>query len=185
VPGCAAPRRAGTVVDVTVSADTFDPSVLDDRTLADLAAMIAAEQRERAVAAADPDALVELGFSQGFTGDGMPRDPWLVNGVLVCTGTRIDRSATGHDCGFVSVGGSWVWEADDLLADVVRHLPGPKSRMRAVSLVAAYDGLELDLVVSRARAGVHQMKSARSFVVRDGALVLVTTRTPRVPDHRR
>jgi hypothetical protein len=153
--------------------------------LSALAAALAAEQQARAVADADPEALCVLGFEQGFTTEGLPRDPFLVGEVLVCPGARVDRSGTSHDCGFVAVGEKWVWEADDLLADEVRHPPGPKPRMRSVSLLAAYDGMELDLVLSRARAGVHQMRSARSFVVRAGELVLVNTRTPKLPDHRR
>jgi hypothetical protein len=163
----------------------LDLTSLSAAELSALAASVAAEQQSRAIEAAEPEALCELGFSQGFTAEGLPRDPFIVGGVLVCPGARVDRSGTSHDCGFVSVGEKWVWEADDLIADDVRHLPGPKPRMRSVSLLAAYDGLELDLVISRARSGVHQMKSARSFVVRSGALVLVNTRTKKLPDHRR
>jgi Xaa-Pro aminopeptidase len=190
--GCAVAGEAGTVVGVNSSFDDLHAQVdsLDDEALRALAALVADAQRCRALDAADVDALTEYGFEQGFSSDGLPRDPFVMSGMLVCCGTRIDRSSTGHDCGFVTVTTTgerscWVWESDEVCTDVIRRLPGPKPVMRSVSLLAAYEGLECDLVVSRARSGVHQMRTARSFVVRDGALVLVTARTPRVTDHRR
>jgi hypothetical protein len=152
---------------------------LTDGALADVAQLARATQQARAVAAADPDALVELGFAEGFRADGLPRDPFVVAGVVVCAGARLDRSGTSHDCGFVSVGDTWVWEAPDLVADVVRQVPGPRAQMRSVSLLAGFDGLALDLVVSRARAGVHQARSVRSFVLDAGELQLTGARTPR------
>jgi hypothetical protein len=163
---------------------TLDVAAISDADLSEIAAAVAAEQQARAVAAADPDALVELGFAEGFRADGLPRDPWVVGGVVICAGARNDRSATGHDCGFVTVGDRWVWECDERVVDVIRRVPGPKSRMRSVTLLAGFDGLALDLVVSRARSGVHQLRSVRSFELRDGGLTLVGTRTPKRADHR-
>lgn len=164
--------------------DGHDLQHLDDFALAALARAVAEEQHRRALEACDVEAVVRDAFANGFTQAGMPRDPWLSNGTLVCAGSKNDRSATSHECAFVSVGEKWVWECEEKFHDEVRHLPGPKPLMRSVTLCTAHEGMEVDLVVSRMRTGVHTMKSVRSFVVQGGELVLVTTRSQRA-DHRR
>lgn len=157
-----------------------------DDELADVIALAMHEQMRRAVDACDPDALVELGFAEGFKSDGMPVEPWLAGGIVVCPGAKIDKSASSHQCAFVAVGDDWVWEYEDRLADVIRHLPGVGSRqkMQSVSLVVAHEGLELDFVVSKMSAGTHQMCEVRSFVIEAGELKLVNARSRRPDRHR-
>jgi hypothetical protein len=184
VCGPSSALAAQLTVMATTDTPPVDLSALSDGELSALAACVAAEQQMRAIAGADPDALVELGFAEGFKSDGLPRDPWLVAGVLICPGARNDRSATSHDCGFVTVGDVWVWEADERITDVIRQVPGPRHRMRSVTLLAAFDGLAVDLVVSRARSGMHQLRGVRSFEVHNAEVTLVGTRTPRRTDHR-
>ena len=168
---------SGTLPGVT------DPvSLLAGLTDADLERFILAARDEltrRRLDAADIPALIELGFRDGFTAKGLPRDPWVHAGVVICPGARVDVSAMRHDCAYVHLEEVWVWEYPEQLEDVVRTLPGPRPQMRSISLLVAHEGMELDLIVSQARTGVHQMKQVRSFVVRDGRLELVTARTPR------
>lgn len=154
----------------------FDPSSLSDLELVAVASAVAAEQHRRALEAADIDAIVKQAFVDGFTAQGLPRDPWLQSGLLICPGARVDKSATSHECGFVSIGDTWVWESPDKVLDSVRHLPGPRPVMRSVSVCTPWEGMELDLVISKMRTGVHSMKQVRSFVVHDGALELVAAR---------
>jgi hypothetical protein len=168
---------SGTVDDGFVQA-------LDDHALSQLAQMVAAEQQQRALAAADLDALVEYGFAERFASNGMPLDPEIVSGMVVCAGAKNDRSNLSHDCAFVHLGDDWVWDSPETAADVVRYVAGPKTRMRSVSLVPARDGMELDLVASRMRAGMHQMREVRSFKVRDGKLELVGARARTADGHR-
>jgi hypothetical protein len=162
----------------------FDLTDLDDMALLVLAQEVTAEQHRRALEACDPEALVREGFSEGFTTAGMPRDPWIYNGILVCCGAKNDRSATSHECAFVSIGEKWVWECQERFYDEVRNVPGPKPIMRSVTLCAVHEGMEVDLVTSQLRTGVHTMKNVRSFQVVGGELVLVGTRAQRA-DHRR
>jgi hypothetical protein len=155
----------------------FDPTALTDLELAAVSTAVVQEQHRRALEAADIEAIVKQAFEDGFApSTGLPRDPWLHGGLLICPGSRIDKSATSHECGFVSIGERWVWESEDKVHDVVRNLPGPRPVMRSVSIVAPWEGMEVDLVISRMRTGVHTMKNARSFVVTNGKLELVATR---------
>ncbi len=147
-----------------------------DLELTAVAAAIMDEQHRRALEAADIDAIVKQAFEDGFTSAGMPRDPWMQGGLLVCCGSKIDKSATSHECAFVAIAERWVWESEAKVLDVVKHLPGPKPIMRSVSVCAPWEGMELDLVVSKMRTGVHQMKQVRSFIVRNGELELVAAR---------
>ena len=155
-----------------------DLTAISDSELSELLALVRAEVQSRAIAAADPTALAELGFQDGFRADGLPRDPWITNGVLVCPGARIDKSASSHDCGFVRIDDEWVWESESKIDDVVRNVAARKVQMRSVTLVAAMDGMTVDLIYATARTGVHKMKSSRSFVVNGNELELVSTRTP-------
>jgi hypothetical protein len=143
-----------------------------------------AEEQRRALERAEPAALVEDGFTNGFQGNAMPKDPWLTNGILVCPGAKIDRSAMNHRCAFVRVDSSWVWEHPDLLEDVVRHLPGAQSRMQSVSLVPVGEQCAVDLIEARTRNGVHELVGIRSFTVSDGSLLLVSQRSVGKVSHR-
>lgn len=167
-------------------ADTsFNLQSLDDAELSELITAAREELHRRRLEAADIDALIEDGFDHGFTSRGLPKDPWVRGGIVVCPGGRIDRSSFSHDCAFVHIGENWVWEAPERIHDAVRNLPGPKAQMRSVTLVVAHEGLEVDLISSTARTGVHQMKQVRSFVVRNEALELVSARAPKTRHHER
>jgi hypothetical protein len=165
-------RRRGTLECV------IDPANLSDVELAELLMQLRAEQQDRAIKASDPEALIELGFREGFRSDGLPRDPWIVNGILVCPGARIDKSASSHDCGFARVDDKWVWEADGKIEDVVRNTMNRRAQMRSVTLVAIDDTTVVDLIYATCRTGAHKLKSARSFSVTAAGLVLDSERTP-------
>lgn len=153
-----------------------------------LAGVLDAVQREssrRALERCDPGSLIAQGFDTGFSQKGLPKDPYIRSGIIVCLGGKVDRSAMSHECAFIRVNSAWVWESPDKFEDVIRHLPGPRSAMRSVSLVTAREGMALDLVSAKLRMGVHQLTSVRSFEVIDGALALVSARAVSSVDHRR
>jgi hypothetical protein len=169
--------------------DSVNPDVLhaySDFELGELAAAIRYEQQQRAIAAVDPDALVEDGFSRGFSRQGEPCRPWLMSGVLVCPGGLRETSRLSHRCAFVSVDGSWVWETDSL-ADVVRHVTGRAHEVRSVTLVPAYDGMELDFVKAKTRNGVHEVVQVLRFRVEGASLVEIPAKTSAAShgNHRR
>lgn len=154
-----------------------DPEGLSDEEIAAYVQALQAELFERAVRSADPDALVTLGFKEGFRADGLPREPFFSSGVLICPGARVDKSGTSHECGFVRIDNAWVWESDLKFADVVKNMAERRVQMRSVSLVAAQENTAVDLIYSSARSGIHRLKQARSYVVTNGALTLVETRS--------
>ena len=167
--------------------DVFDLSAVEswsDDDLSRVLLVVQAETHRRSVERADPSALIEQGFAVGFQPSGLPRDPWIVGGVLVAPGAKIDRSAMNHRCAFVRIGSAWIWEHDDLIEDAVRHLPGAKGRMQSVSVVAVAEGVAVDLVEARTRNGVHELVGVRSFTVENGELVLVSARAVSKVTHR-
>lgn len=151
---------------------------LDDSELTRIVATVTEEQQQRALHRGDLAALLADGFENGFARNGSALDPYLHDTVLVCPGSVIDKSATSHDCTFVHIGDSWVWECEPLLVDEVRTSPITGTRMlqRSVSLVAAVEGLEFDVVSSKMRTGAHKMVASRSYLIRGGAIELVAAR---------
>ena len=147
---------------------------------------LAGELHGRALAGGDLQAITEQAFVGGFTAKGVPVMPWLAGGLLVCPGYRKARSATAHDCSFVSLDGTWVWAAPNKLVDVVREVPGPRLHTCSVTIVVPAEGMRVDQVTSKARAGGPcHMASAISMQVRGDELVVVTTRTMRPPSAHR
>ena len=171
-------------MDASELIDVGNPLELEDEQLHRAIAVLRAEQQRRSVERCDPAAIVEMGFTTGFTTTGMPKDPWLLGGILVCPGAKLDRSAMNHRCSFARIDTAWVWEHADLLEDVVRHLPGPQSRMQSVSLVPVGDATAIDVIEARTRNGVHELVGVRSFTVTDGQLLLVSTRSVGKVSHR-
>lgn len=164
----------------------IDLEQLSDADLARLIANARTVQHERALADGDLDALVAEGFRSGFTRPGRAVDPWVTGRVLVCPGSLTGTSRSSHECSFVKVGEAWVWQAEERLLDEVRPLQSPGHfEQRSVTLLAAVDGLELDLVTCKARSGTHRLVAARSFVLDEGVLRLVRTRSVQVDGHGR
>lgn len=172
------------MTDAVLRLGALDVAALDDAALAALADAVAAEQHARALARADLDALVAEGFARGFDRHGLAADPFVIGGVLVCPGAKVDRSATGHDCTFVSVNGRWAWEHDGVLRDEIRHPAGGRPQMRSVTLVVVAAGTPVDWVRSRLRAGGHRLVAARSFRTTGTGLALVDTRWVATTPHR-
>jgi hypothetical protein len=164
--------------------DLTDPSRLSGEEINRALIVLRAEQSQRAYLNADPVALIDEGFKRGFDSKGLPRDPWVIDGVLVAPGAKIDKSAMAHVCGFVRIGSSWVWEHADKVEDDIRYIPGPRQQMRSVTLVALADGESVDLVLCRTRAGVHELTGVRSYIVTNGDLELISSRNVRVDGHR-
>lgn len=145
---------------------------------------VRSELASRLLAEGDLEAVTDEAFGSMFASDGLPSDPKVASGMLVCAGGKVDRSAMSHRCRFVRVAGGWVWEHPEVLSDTVRHVQGPRRSMRSVTLVPASSGDEVDVVSCRTRNAVHELVSVRSFVVSEGGLQLVSARAVGRTDHR-
>lgn len=156
---------------------------MTDDELVTLQLAVHGELSRRALERADLGALTEEGFTM-FTASGLPDDPYVRSGLLVCLGAKNDKSAMSHACGFARVGEQWAWECDDLILDTVRHLPGPKTRMRSVTIVAPPIGTPVDLVSAKTKNGVHSLSGVRSFVMTETGLEIVSTRAVKPVSHR-
>lgn len=158
-----------------------DLTALGDVDLADLANSVREEYRRRALEAGDPAAIADEAFGRGFGPDGLAVIPWVEAGMVVCCGGKEHSSATAHRCRFSVADGEWVWESDERLYDEVRPTgKGPSTR--SVSLVAAREGLVVEVVTSKFRSGKHERVNLRRFEVRGGELVEVEALAHRVPE---
>lgn len=156
-----------------------------DDELAHTIADLIGEQQRRALEGGDIDAIAEEAFNTlGFDRRGLPNVPYLSHGLLVCPGAKIEKSVSSHDCQFVSVQSTWVWEHADIVYDHMRTLPTGKIIRQSVTILPAYESLEYDVVASTSRSGPCQMKTARSFEVREGQLVETHTRARAPEGHR-
>jgi hypothetical protein len=157
----------------------------DDGDMREAVSRLTEELRVRARARGDLDEMVEVGFARGFTSTGMATSPWIESGLILCPGSVVVNSSASHECSFVNVADTWIWESDEALLDVVRQVPaGAKTHQRSVSILDAREGLEFNVLVSRMRQGSHALKRGTSYVVRGGALVVVSTRAVRADGHR-
>ena len=159
--------------------ETIDLSNLiscDDRTLSRAALIISHEIKSRALANCDPVAIIDKFFKEGFNSKEMPKDPVLLDDVLICMGAKLDKSVMNHSCAFVRVNNVWSWEHEDLIKDEIRYLPGAKSRMQSVSLIPVVDGTPVDLVESKTLNSVHKLVAVKSYVVEGKSLILVSSR---------
>jgi len=142
---------------------------LDGSELANIVELARQLQSERAVARGDLDEIIAAGFEAAFGGDGLGSDPYLEGDVVVCPGGLIWTSKTSHTCRFVSVNNTWVWESIELIREDKRSTPGSRDGFRAVALIPAATGTELDVVSGKARAGGHQVTRVVSYRIdRDG-----------------
>lgn len=155
---------------------------LDDAGLGVVLEAATAELRRRAVAQGDLGAIIDTGFERGFDRAGVARAPYLEGLVLVCPGSKLASSALAHKCRFVAVGDAWVWEADALLADEIR--PRDRHSTQSISLVVATEGLEFEVVSSRARSGTHERIAAEAYRIVDGRVVSLGVRAGRALEHR-
>ena len=172
-------RRYGTIVKHL----TDDPETavelaenLSDDVLAHLAAALRDEVRRRAVSGGNLDALTEQAFESGFGRDGLGTMPWVDGSVIVCPGSIVAKSRTNHRCRFVSVDDVWIWESVDLIQEEKLSHPGRTEGFKAVALLPLIEGMSLDVVTGKARAGQHSVDRVVSFEVRRGELVEVSQR---------
>lgn len=152
---------------------------LDDAELSNLGEAIRQEQSRRAVDRGDLDEIIAQAFETGFGSDGLALLPWVEGTVVVCPGGLIWSSRASHVCRFVNVNDSWVWDSHELIREDKRSIPGQRDGFRAVALVPALEGMEVDVVSGKARGGQHQVDRVVSYVVRRGQLDEVSQRTVR------
>lgn len=150
---------------------------LDPAQLANVGEIVRQLQRERAVADGDLDAIIADAFEVGFGSDGLGLRPWVEGQLIVCPGGLVSKSRTNHRCRFVSVDDTWIWDSFELLREDKRSAPGTEDGFRAVALLPLVDGLTLDVVTGRARAGQHSVDHVISYEVRKGDLTEVAQRT--------
>ncbi len=150
---------------------------LDPAELANVGEIVRQLQRERAVAEGDFDAIIANAFEVGFGKDGLGVNPWVEGQLVVCPGGLVSKSRTNHRCRFVSVDDTWIWDSFELLREDKRSAPGTEDGFRAIALVPLLDGLTLDVVTGKARAGQHSVDHVISYEVRKGELVEVAQRT--------
>ncbi len=150
---------------------------LDDRELANIGNTIGRLQSERAVSRGDLDEIIAQAFESGFARDGLATLPWVEGTVVVCPGGLIRSSRTNHVCRFVNVNDCWVWDSHELIREDKRSTPGDKDGFRAVALVPAIEGMEIDVVSGKARGGQHSVERVVSYVIRKGELDEVSQRT--------
>lgn len=162
------PMEVGRVVDK-----------LADDELSNLGEVVRQIQSERAVSRGDLDEIIAQAFEMGFGRDGLATLPWVEDTVVVCPGGLIRSSRTSHVCRFVNVNDSWVWESHELIREDKRSTPGDRDGFRAVALVPALEGMELDVVSGKARGGQHSVDRVVSYVVRGGELEEVSQRSVR------
>ena len=149
---------------------------LDDVQLANLGDAVAQEQAGRAVARGDLDQIIAQAFETGFGNDGLATLPWVEGTVVVCPGGLIWSSRASHVCRFVNVNDIWVWDSHDLIREDKRSIPGERNGFRAVALVPALEGMEIDVVSGKARGGQHSVNRVVSYVIRRGELDEVSQR---------
>lgn len=174
-----ATRRYGTIVKhLTGDPDTARElcAKLSDDVLIELGAAVHDEQRRRAQAAGDHDAVIEAAFEQGFARDGLGVLPWLDKPFVICPGGMVAKNRANHRCQFVSVDDCWIWECPDLIREDKRSMPGDEEGFRAIALLPIVNGMKLDVVRARMRQGRHQVERVTSFAVKRGRLVEVEQR---------
>lgn len=149
---------------------------LDDDVLVHLAAALGDETRRRAIEQGDEQAVIDEAFEHGFGRDGLGVLPYVQGPFIVCPGAMVSKRKGSHTCRFVSVNDVWIWDSQELLVEQKRSSPGSHDGFRAVALLAAVEGTELDVVSGRLRNRQHQVDLVVSFVVRKGELVEVSQR---------
>lgn len=155
----------------------------NDRELAATLQAITVEQHRRALENNDIGALVEEAFKTGFVKND-PTMPWIHDGLLFCPGVLRYKSASSHDCTFVSVDTQWVWDHPGLLTDELRDVPAPHRLRHSISVVFAQEEMTLDVVSSTSRGnGPCQMKKVISFQIIDGELTQTSTRSRALGTH--
>lgn len=173
------PRRIGAAAAILSGEPEAALAVLDrldNDELANIGEIVRQLTAKRAIARGDHDSIIAHAFEVGFGRDGLAMPPWVESGVIVCPGGLVAKSRANHRCRFVSVNDCWVWDSGELIREDKRSTPGPDDGFRAVALVPAISGIELDVVTGKARAGQHSLDAVTSYEVRKGQLVEVSQR---------
>ncbi len=152
---------------------------LSDDELSNLGAVVSQVQSERAIARGDLDEIISQAFEIGFGRDNLALLPWIHENILICPGGLVRKSTSSHVCRFVSINDTWVWDSHELVREDKRSITGTKDGFKAVAIVPATEGLEVDAVSGKARQHQHQMDRAISFEIQEGKLIEVAQRTVR------
>lgn len=166
-------------MNLNVGVPLVDDTVIVTAAYEDLSATIealTAEQVRRALADNDPGALADKYFDMNFSVRTV--HPVLENGLLICPGVKTLNSKTSHDCAFIAVDSSWVWDHSDAVwSEIRKTMHGSKMVQQSVTIVPVYDGVVVDVVTSKARSGPCKMSQVKSYVVKNNMLEPTSTRT--------
>jgi hypothetical protein len=155
---------------------TVDLAAFDDEALSNLGALINDEQKRRAVAIGDIDAIVDLCFETAFSGNAVLA-PWIRDGLLVCPGLIIGHGTLRHDCTLVKIEDDWSWMSSDQVANTLRHVPyRAKIAQQSITLAAVADRTKVTQVVCKLSGGAHRMVQSTTYEVTGGDLVVVEVR---------
>ncbi|MFM7089103.1 MAG: hypothetical protein ACKOW9_06280 [Candidatus Paceibacterota bacterium] len=138
----------------------------------------------RKIASNDLNFLLEDGFASGFNIKGLPNEPRLINGLLLATGSKIDKNKTSHICAFVKINDKWVWESEMKVIDEIRQIPSRVSAMRTVTVTTLNEDDKVDLIECNFRNGVHRLKSVESYLLQNNELKKVSSRITKMEGHR-
>ena len=164
--------------------ENFDLELFDDGELIHFAALVADEQRRRALQRGDITEMIADAFDKGFGSGNKVAIPWITDNILIAPGGKFEKSPMSHRCTFVRVADDWVWESSQKIHDEIRYLPGAGSSMRSITLLTMNEGDKVDVLTSRTRSGVHELLEVQSYIYHNGELDMTTSRTVRSAGHR-
>lgn len=153
--------------------NTEELDLLSDSELHAVLELIKTELYARNLNNCDPETLLKLGFSQGFTNKLTTVKPWVVKGVLIAPGYKKDASMLSHKCSFVKVDDDWVWESNYKIDSEIRT---SNKLLQSITLIALFEGAQIDVLSSKARNSVHVLENITSYLYEDNELMQTSSR---------
>lgn len=138
----------------------------------------------RKIESNDLNLLINEGFATGFNNKGLPKEPKLINGLLLASGAKIDKGKMTHLCGFVKINDKWVWESANKVVDDVRFTTGRYNSMQTITIATLNHLDKVDMIECVYRNGVHRMKTINSYIMEDNILEKVSSRVVSIDSHR-
>ena len=170
---CIINRKRNNVTIMCRNLNAFDVESLSDHELKNFLEVVKMELYTRNLNNCDPSTLLKLGFDQGFTSKLTTVTPWIVGGVLIAPGYKKEASAFSHKCSFVKVNDSWVWESEYKVDSEIRN---SNKLLQSVTLIALFEGAQVDVLTSKARNSVHILENITSYMYENDDLIKTSSR---------